>query len=398
MDQKPQQLDGALLKDIAVRTERLRDSARAVGAQAMLVTCLSNLIYTTGTIYNGYYYLPVDGDPIHFVIKTGAFIHKNTEFIRKPELILDLLAARGMRPPAAMLIEDTQISYSEAQRLQKVFPDTKFLPASNLLRELRSVKSDYEISIATEGSRRMTDVFRRLPSVIKSGMTDLDLQIEFEYLLRRNGHLGLIRTYGRYMEVHNGQILVGENAISPTPYVFAIGGGGLDRAMPVGANHTTFSEGVSALVDFAGNFFGYVVDMSRTFSIGKPPENAVAAHNASLEIQDMVIMQTIPGAVCGDIYDNAVKIAVERGFGEFFMGYGQQSKFIAHGVGLELNELPVIAQNSKTVIREGMIIAVEPKFTLPGYGAVGTENTFVVRKDGLEKLTIHDDNIIEILG
>ena len=86
----------------------------------------------------------------------------------------------------------------------------------------------------------------------------------------------------------------------------------------------------------------------------------------------------------------------ERHLEDYFMGYTQKAGFIGHGVGIEINELPVIAPKSRHVLEEGMTFALEPKFVIPEVGAVGIENTFVVRKDGIELLTDFEENIIDM--
>ena len=75
------------------------------------------------------------------------------------------------------------------------------------------------------------------------------------------------------------------------------------------------------------------------------------------------------------------------------MGYPQPVTFVGHGIGLELDELPVIGRKSPHVLKEGMVIALEPKFILPGEGLAGIENSFVVTEKGLDKLTNFDDAI-----
>ena len=62
------------------------------------------------------------------------------------------------------------------------------------------------------------------------------------------------------------------------------------------------------------------------------------------------------------------------------MGTIQQAKFIGHGVGLEINEPPVLSPRSRDLLEAGMAIALEPKFVLPSIGAVGIENTYIVRE------------------
>lgn len=78
------------------------------------------------------------------------------------------------------------------------------------------------------------------------------------------------------------------------------------------------------------------------------------------------------------------------------MGTHFQAKFVGHGVGLEINELPVLTPRSNDVMQPGMIFAFEPKFVLAGIGAVGIENTFLVTEMGVEKITLLDESIIEL--
>ena len=92
----------------------------------------------------------------------------------------------------------------------------------------------------------------------------------------------------------------------------------------------------------------------------------------------------------------AKKMADDAGFGEYFMGHRQQAGFIGHGVGIEVNELPVIAPRSKDVFRKNNVIAIEPKFVIPGTGAVGIENTYVVTDNGLKCVTNFPEELIEL--
>jgi Xaa-Pro aminopeptidase len=71
----------------------------------------------------------------------------------------------------------------------------------------------------------------------------------------------------------------------------------------------------------------------------------------------------------------------------YFMGHLQQAAFIGHGVGLQINELPVLFGRSKEVLQPGMVVALEPKFVIPGVGAVGIENTYIIHEEGVECVT-----------
>ena len=136
--------------------------------------------------------------------------------------------------------------------------------------------------------------------------------------------------------------------------------------------------------------------MSRVFSIGKLPEKAYIAHQVCLDIQEAVIAKTKPGVVCEDLYNIAIDIVTKAGFADYFMGVEQQAKFIGHGIGLEINEAPVLAPRIKQELEPGMVFALEPKIVLPNIGPVGIENSWVVTAEGAEKLTLCPEEIIEL--
>jgi len=89
-------------------------------------------------------------------------------------------------------------------------------------------------------------------------------------------------------------------------------------------------------------------------------------------------------------------IAEKRGLAAYYLGCKQRAKFIGHGVGLELNETPVLAPGFKTPLEAGMALAIEPKFILPDIGAAGIENTYLVTPSGLERLTACEEGIARL--
>ena len=152
------------------------------------------------------------------------------------------------------------------------------------------------------------------------------------------------------------------------------------------------------MVEMGGNFNEYMGDMSRLFSIGQLQEEAYAAHQLCIDIQNEVVSMAKPGAVCEDLYNKAIEMVAAAGYADKYMGNKQQARFIGHGVGLEINEMPVIAPRRKQELEPGMVFALEPKIVLPGIGAVGIENTWVVTADGVEKMTNCEESIIDLLA
>ena len=144
---------------------------------------------------------------------------------------------------------------------------------------------------------------------------------------------------------------------------------------------------------------GYMVDKTRVFVIGSLPEKLYRAFNVALEIQQAVIEKAKPGVIPNDLWELSLSIVNRAGLQDNFMGYGaNQAKFVGHGTGLEVDELPVIAGGFKTPLEEGMVFALEPKFVFAGEGIVGIENTWLVTSTGTEKLTIYQDDITVIPG
>ncbi|HZW83816.1 MAG TPA: M24 family metallopeptidase, partial [Candidatus Deferrimicrobium sp.] len=142
---------------------------------------------------------------------------------------------------------------------------------------------------------------------------------------------------------------------------------------------------------------GYILDQTRVFSLGKIEGFFQDAYRKALEIQELVVAKAIPGMSTGELYALALDKVKAMGLEDNFMGYvPDQASFIAHGIGVELDELPVIAKGAKTLLEPGMVFALEPKFIFPGKGVVGVENTFVVRDKGVEKITKSSEEIVEV--
>ena len=377
-----------------------RDKIRVLMAQqeidAALITCNVNLIYTYGRVVSGYLYLPLNAPARLFIKRPNNIEGEHIHSIRKPEQLPDLLKECGLPLPAKLMLEGDELSYTEYTRLAACFLETTVVNGTPLIRKARSVKTNIEIEMFRRSGIAHTKAYEQIPSVYRPGMTDRQLSIEIERLMRLEGCLGIFRTFGQSMEIFMGSLLAGDNATAPAPYDFALGGEGLDPSIPIDANGALLQPGQSFMVDMGGNFYGYMGDMSRVFSIGKLPEKAYAAHQTCLDVQAAVIEKAKPGAVCEDLYNTAIDIVTKAGFADYFMGVGQKAKFIGHGIGLEINEAPVLAPRMKQELEPGMVFALEPKIVLPGVGPLGIENSWVVTADGVEKLTLCKEEIIEM--
>ena len=382
--------------DLILKWNRMQKELKEMGMDACLLSVDVNLFYTTGRIYGGYFYLPTEGKPWFFVKRPNGLSGEQVVYIRKPEEIPGILADAGLQRPEHLLLELDELSYNETQRLMKALNPMEVGNGTLFMRMMRRIKTPMEIEQFRIAARKHEATYREIPACYRPGMTDLELQFEIELRMRRNGSMGLFRAFGPNMDIFMGSLLTGENAETPSPFDFALGGEGVNAACPLGANGTPLKEGMAVMIDMAGNYTPYMTDMTRVFSIGKLPEEAYRAHQVALEIQEAVKALIKPGTPCSELYSIAAEKAQQAGLAANFMGTRQQAKFVGHGIGLQINELPVLTPRSKDALQANMVFALEPKFVLPGIGAVGIENSFLVTEDGGEQLTLAPEEIIRL--
>ena len=380
--------------EISSHIEKIKSQLKATRCEAVLVASNANIYYASGRFFRGYVYIPVEGNPLWFVMKPQVFEkEENNIEIRKPEQIPGLLEDKGYKLPESIGLENDDLSYSDIVRLRNLFPEAQFVNGSILLKRARMSKTEWEINEMKADGIHQTKVYGEVNSCYRSGMTDLQLQIEIEKRLRLEGSLGVSRVSGNLMEINLGSVISGDNADNPGPYEFTMGGSGVHPSLPVGADDSRILEGHTVMIDMNGAFNGYQTDMTRVWSLGETTDLAKKAHECSKKILKKLEKEALPGVPVKNLYEIAMEIVEEEGLKEYFMGHKSQVGFIGHGVGIELNELPVLTARSKDILEKNMTIAIEPKFVIPNVGAVGNENTYVVRENGLENITVFPEDI-----
>jgi len=382
--------------DLNIRLTRLQRMLAEAGADAALISTDVNIYYLTGILFSGCIFLPAEGEPLWFVQRPSGLKGERVVYIRKPEDIPDALKERNVPLPETLFLEADQITHNEFLRLEAALHPVRTGNTTVLLRKSRMIKTPWEIEQFRFSAKKHAEIFQSIPALFRKGMTEIEFQIEIEYIMRKNGSIGYFRTFGANMKAFMASLLSGKNADTPSPIDFALGGRGIHPILPIGASDDLITEGSAVMVDFGGNFTAYQSDMTRVYSLGKLPEIAYRAHQISIDMHNRLMEEAKPGTACAGIYNLMLDIAAQSGFAANFMGYSQQSKFVGHGVGLEINEPPVMMSRSGDLLQPGMVIAFEPKFVLPGIGAVGIENTYLVTDSGIEKLTVGEEEIIDL--
>lgn len=372
------------------------------GIDSILIRANANMIYLTGTVVSGYAYLHKELElPVFFIERPSQAIDElpgNCRYsVRKPELIPDILKEKGFAITERTALEQEELSFSEYCRLSKLSETGKVSPvsANGIMLRARMVKTPFEIEVMRESALIHCKIYEDVPRLYREGMTELELQIELERAMRLRGSIGTFRCYGPRMEIFMGNIISGDNAQSPAPYDFAMGGVGTP-AMPMGATNRIIRPNSSVMVDLAGNYSVYNTDITRSYSVGTLPDRAYHAHEVARSICRFFEHHAKHGSSVADIYLHAQEKVAEEQLESVFMGTEFQAKFVGHGMGIQINEQPVLTGKSKDTFQSGMTIAVEPKFVLPGIGPVGMENTYLITDNGVELLTPVEESIVPL--
>ncbi len=381
--------------EIKKRVIRMQAGLREKGLDGALFIYPIDVFYFSGTYQNATLWLPVEGEPM-------LLVRKSLTRARVESLVVDVRPFPASKEFAGLLGERVRkvgmtfdvVPVQQMNYFGKLLPGVEFVDVTALNREIRSVKSPFELEQLRGSGRMVGEIYAQVPQFLKVGMREVDLAAEFEYRLRKAGNEGYIR-----MRAFNQELFIGlatsAGGTSHGGFDGAVTGRGLSRAMPYGASYEVIQANVPVFMDYTGIVNGYIVDMTRVFVVGELEPELQHAFAVALEIQECLQKALKPGVICEELYARSVEMAEQAGLGRYFMGMpGEQARFVGHGVGLELDEYPILAKGFKALLQEGQVLAIEPKFILPGKGVIGIENTFVVTEAGGEKLTDTPDQVV----
>ena len=377
------------------RVFRLRVMLQSKNIHAALFILPIDVYYFAGTRQNAILWIPAEGEAL-------LLVRKSLSRAKEESPITDIRPF----PPSkefASLFSEHQLSIGmtfDAVPVQqhlfytRALPGRTFVDISMMMRELRSVKSPFEFEQLCLSAGKLASVFAEVPQFLKAGMRELDVSAEMEYRLRKAGHEGYVRMRAFNQELFFG-LAVSSGGLNGGFFDGPVTGKGLSSASPHGASCDKICVNQPILLDYSGVFNGYISDMTRMFVIGTLDVELQRAFDVAIEIQEMVRQGMKPGVICEELFLAAAAMAERAGLGSCFMGMpGEQAKFVGHGVGLELDELPVLAKGFNARLQVAQVIAVEPKFVIPGKGVIGIENTFAVTDNGGLRLSDLPDDIV----
>ncbi|MEL9999145.1 MAG: aminopeptidase P family protein [Thermoplasmata archaeon] len=262
-------------------------------------------------------------------------------------------------------ISFSSISLKEFNNLRDKFNELEFVDIENELSGLRQIKNDFEISLIKEAGKIASDVAEEIINYIKEGITENELAAKLTYLIMKNG--------------------AQDNAFTP---IIAFGENSAEPHYFPGKRKLRKNDFV--LLDFGAKFKKYNSDITRTYIFGKASEKQKRIYEIVREAQELGIESIMEGKT-GKEVDTVVRNFIDS---TEFKGLFIHST--GHGVGLAVHDHPALSQSSELLLKEGMVVTVEPGIYVKGFGGVRIEDDVLVKKNGRELLTSAPKEMIEI--
>jgi Xaa-Pro aminopeptidase len=372
------------------------------GVDAAVIRHNADLFYFTGTVQDAHLIVPASGDPVLIVRRNLDRANEQTPL--RPILPMKSLseipgavfAACGAAEPGVIgLTLDVMPANLFFMFDEKLFPRQVVRDISPLVRMVRSIKSAWEIEQMRNAARVGDLVKAAVVDILREGVSELELDAELEAVARKAGNMGLyrVRTYNN--EMGFGHILSGADGAIPAYHDAPTGGPGLCSAFGQGGGTRTIGRSEVVSVDNLVCVNGYHNDSTRNFCIGPPPQRLAEAYDFIKSVHVRFREMARPGSIAGELYQAVMGWAEEGGWATWFMGHAEpRISFVAHGIGVEVDEFPFIARGQKMALEEGMVFAFEPKIVIPEVGLVGIENTYLVHAAGVESLNKASEELI----
>jgi Xaa-Pro aminopeptidase len=284
-------------------------------------------------------------------------------------------------------------------RITGMLPEFRIVDVSRAVLEQRKIKDETELAHLRQAARILHTGHVRTMNVLRDGMTEFELTCEIEDAHRRAGHEG--QYFNRQWDFFMGRgvLASGENLSRIAGKVQSISGTGLSSAIPLGASTRVIRRGDMVVTDIPTLYRGYHSDQSRTYVVGKAPAVCRELYQGMREIADRTIAFLKPGVTCDDIYRQTFSIAREIGMEPYYLRLGGNPKplpFVGHGVGLEVNELPLLSKGNLDIIQAGTVVTLEIEMWKSPIEVVKVEDTIAVHSEGAEILTITPRDLHEV--
>ena len=382
-------------KPFSTRIQRLQEAVRDHRLAGAVLFHSRDVLYYTGTAQPSYLVVLPD-DYLLFVTRGYDFAQRDCGLVAErmvAEGKIDQICRRMFPGPEAGERVGTEfdlLTVPHARRLQEALQGRELVDISADILQQRMVKDLTEIDSIRKACAAVHAGHEAVLAHLKPGLSELELSAHVEAAQRLAGHEGMIFLRTTDPVMGRGCLGSGPNLRETSGTVYTLTGIGLSSAVPVGASRRVIAAGDLVLVDIPACVEGYHADQSRTYAVGRAPERAVDLFRRLRDVSDFLMARVRPGISCGEMVALAFSRAEDLGLAETFMRFhrGTKAHFIGHGIGLEVNEAPLIARNSEIVLPPGAALALEMHVMEPEGITVKLEDTLYLADNGLQLLTL----------
>ncbi len=259
--------------------------------------------------------------------------------------------------------EDSKLTVKEFEQLITKFESIKWIEMNNMIEEIRMIKDDSEIELIAHAASIGDAAFSHIIDYIKPGMTEIEVAIELEYYMKKNGASKL-----------SFDSIVASGKRSSLPH-----------AMPT---NKVIEHGDFVTLDFGCIYKGYCSDMTRTIVIGEASDKQKEIYALVLKAQ-LNACNHIKAGIIGKVGDGYARDIIDKAGYRINFGHG-----LGHGLGLEVHEKPRLSLLSEDLIKENMIMSIEPGIYIPGFGGVRIEDLVLITKDGIRNFCTSPKELI----
>lgn len=394
--------DAVTSEEYRLRINVLKEAMERKRIDAAIVHNSRDVYYYSGTALYCFLVIPVIGDPV-------LLVRINVARARDDSWLQDIRQANGLHDIKVVLrecgieecvigIEEDVTPLSLYKKFVELLPGASFVDVGSQILQQRVVKSPVEIAMIRRAARISKVGLKAAAALAGVGVSEIDIASGLEAAKRAAGDDGVMfrRRQGVY-SVGDSLVSSGKNLSIVSGYWVTFTGPGPSAALPYGPSTRRLQEGDLLGVDQSSSCRGYLCDEGKMFVIGKASEKQKKLFDVVRRAQDAAITTIRPGVSASEAYVAAWRVVHEAGYAKYFMAYGEYGvEYLGHGLGLEIDELPLIGPKTATLFEEGMTIALEPKLIIPDWGCVDLEDTLVVTGDGCEILTEWPREITEI--
>ena len=375
------------VSELESRQKELASRLSENGIEAVLIQTPVDLYYYAGGRQNGTLLVTAEGESRLFVRRSLSRAKHESGGSDSPHTVESFprMAAFAEEIGCKPAMQFGELPHGFASRFASKVAATQ--DCTQIVHSQREVKSDWELEMMAEGADVQMAMFEAVAAVGGEGVPEIELVAAAEAVSRAAGFGGNVQMRRFPLQCDRGVIVSGRAGGIPSFFDSAIGGTGPHPMASMGSGFTKIKTNEPVLVDLVHLHRGYVVDTTRMFVAGTLPEVWQERLEDMVAVKEEVVDVLSQGLDCSQAWRQGLALAEELGHGDHLMGMApDQSRFLGHSVGLQLDESPVVAEGFDRPLPIGGTMAIEPK-VVHSNGSIGSEDTWVRDEEGMRPIT-----------